>query len=131
MNSALRGRQVTALRVSYELQFEFTDVAWEASLTVGGRLRLVGASTPAQDVDPEEPRTLAPVLTLLRSRVSEVVVSETGALTVYFVDGRALEVAPDGNYEAWGFVGPRRARVVCMPGGSLAYWFPHDDRADG
>ncbi|WP_281203453.1 DUF6188 family protein [Nocardiopsis trehalosi] len=51
---------------------------------------------------------------------------DDGTLTVAFGDGSALTVAPHPDDEAWGLIGPRGERAVCLPGGGLAIWGPSD-----
>jgi hypothetical protein len=129
MNAALRGRPVMRLVIGYEVQLEFNDADSYAAITLGTPFQLIGTSGSIDVADPAHPETLAPALTLLRSQLSAVAIADHGALTASFADGRVLIVGPD-DYEAWSFVGPGHSRVVCLPGGGLAYWLPADD-ADG
>jgi hypothetical protein len=117
------------LVIGFEVQLEFSHADSYAAITLGGPFQLIGASGSIDDADPAHHETLAPALRLLRSQLSEVAIADPGVLTATFADGRSVIIGP-GDYEAWVFVGPGRSRVVCLPGGGLAYWLPADD-ADG
>ncbi|GAA0462542.1 hypothetical protein Ade02nite_29090 [Paractinoplanes deccanensis] len=47
---------------------------------------------------------------------------KSGALTVTFAAGSALEVRPDPDVESWAFTNPDGPLIVCLPGGELAVW---------
>jgi len=126
MNAALRGRPVMRLVIGHEVQLEFSHADSYAAITLGGPFQLIGASGSIDDADPAHPDTLGPALRLLRSQLSEVAIADPGVLTATFADGRSVVIGPC-DYEAWMFVGPGGSRVVCMPGGGLAYWLSADD----
>jgi hypothetical protein len=126
MNAALRGRKVTRLAIDYVVKLEFTEPGPYAAISLSSRFHLRGASGASDDIDPAHPETVAPVLSLVRSQLSEVAIADPGVLTASFADGRTLIIGP-GDYEAWEFVGPGHSRVVCLPGGGLAYWLPNYD----
>ena len=51
--------------------------------------------------DPEDTADLGRLVTLHKAVVEEAYVVKEGHLVVRFADGRAIEVAPHGQYEAW------------------------------
>jgi hypothetical protein len=75
--------------------------------------------------DPEDTRSLGPLLDLHRVGVLAVTLSKAGTLRVEFQDGRSLRVEPDDRYEACAVRvrtpgGGRRFEFVVLPGGGLA-----------
>jgi Family of unknown function (DUF6188) len=126
MNATLRGREVTRLAIGHEVKLGFSEPGSYAAITLGGPFHMRGASGSRNDIDPGHPETVAPVLSVLRSQLSEVAIADPGVLSASFADGRTLIIGP-GDYEAWKFVGPGHGRVVCLPGGGLAHWLPSYD----
>ncbi len=75
--------------------------------------------------DPEDPGTLAPLLTLHQATLREGVLSKDGVLTLSFRDGTTLTVPPNDQYEAWEATGELPPvtpsfQVIALPGGGLA-----------
>lgn len=76
-------------------------------------------------IDPEHTADLAPLLTLHKAEVQEAHVVKDGHLVVRFADGRAVEVGPHAQYEAWQVDGQRppverRFSLVAVPPGGVA-----------
>jgi hypothetical protein len=73
--------------------------------------------------DPESPDVVAAHLVrLVRDVIAVAEVGAAGYLVIEFESGMKLVVRPNGDYEAWGLVGPEGRRIVCMPGGEIAVW---------
>jgi hypothetical protein len=85
--------------------------------------------------DPEDTRSLGPLLDLHEAGVLAATLSKTGTLRVEFQDGRSLRVEPDDRYEACTVQlrapgGDRRFEFIVLPGGGLAE-FDFTSRAGG
>lgn len=69
------------------------------------------------------PTSLTPLLTLLQSPITEIVMTKNGHLAVTFVSGAKIYVAPDDQVEGWqvgSLVGAKDCLFVCAPGGEVA-----------
>jgi hypothetical protein len=85
--------------------------------------------------DPEDARSLRPLLDLHEVGVLAATVSKAGPVRVEFQDGRSLRVQPDDRYEACAVRlrapgGGRRVEFIVLPGGGLAE-FGSTSRAGG
>jgi hypothetical protein len=85
--------------------------------------------------DPEDARSLGPLLDLHKVGVLAATVSKTGTVGVEFQDGRSLRVQPDDDHEACSVQlrapgGGRRFEFIVLPGGGLAE-FDSTGRAGG
>jgi Family of unknown function (DUF6188) len=74
--------------------------------------------------DPKATADLGRLVTLHKAVVEEAYVVKDGHLVVRFADGRAIEVAPHGEYEAWAVSGDlkpiqRRFSLVALPSGGV------------
>lgn len=79
-------------------------------------------------MDPEaDPREMAPALALLWDDLKKIYAAASGNLSIWFGSGMRIDVDSDPNYEAWNIVGSDGLRLVAMPGGGLAEWYPNDD----
>jgi hypothetical protein len=86
-------------------EFEFSDDAGERD-----------------EVDPEDPATVGPVLRAVGKQI-QAVDTEGGTLSLLFSDGSRVRCGPHDDYEAWQVVGGSTHQlVVCMPGGAVAVW---------
>jgi hypothetical protein len=83
-------------------------------------------SRPAEGVIPlvpdGDPGELAPVLRLVRQTVSRLDAFKDGHLEVELTGGDLLTVAATDDFEAWQVSGASGARVVSVPGGTVAVW---------
>ena len=78
--------------------------------------------------DPEATAELGRLVTLHKAVVEEAYVVKDGHLVVRFADGRAIEVAPHGQYEAWTVSGDlqpieRRFSLIALPSGGVTRLF--------
>lgn len=76
-------------------------------------------------IDPEHTEQLAPLLALHKAVVAEGYAIKDGHLVVRFVDGRAIRVAPDAQYEVWTVTGQlppvvRKFNLIGLPGTGVA-----------
>ena len=96
------------------------DAGWFVRIESDHELQRPGAA-PLRSRDGEGDQIAA----WLRGQIGRKIVAfdygERADLVIGFPDG-ALRVPPDENYEAWSLVGPRKERVISMPGGELAIW---------
>jgi hypothetical protein len=80
-------------------------------------------------LDPERPEEIAPAFQVLWRIVSNVTVENDGRLVIGFFDGTIVNVPSDPDYEAWEIVAENGLRLICMPGGEVAYWAPRSDKS--
>lgn len=114
----LAGKEVSRCVIDGAFTMEFGE---------GELLRIEGGfifqtTAGRYELSAERTEELGPALGVLGKTISWSGTSEGGQLDVHFVDGTALRVLPDSQYEAWEVVGKGGFRVVCMPGGELAIW---------
>jgi hypothetical protein len=92
-------------------------------VTLSGPFRLDGEDGGAESLDPETNtwEELAGVLALRNDQIAVATVSPDSLLSVDFVSGRRMTVAPDGSrYESWEVLGPG-FKIVGVPEGP-ALW---------
>ena len=74
-------------------------------------------------VEPEHiDRSGSMVVGLLRQRIEEATIEESGELSIRFADGLRLVCGPDAEFEAWTLVSAAGERMVCLPGGGVVHW---------
>ena len=117
----LAGREVARLVLDYRLTLQFLGGDDDLDLAIATPFAVVDEGR-TDLVDPEQPESLGPALTLLRRVVESVIVREDGGLELAFTHGPRLSVPPDPNYEAWESTSSSGAKLVCLPGGGLAVW---------
>lgn len=118
----LVGKPVTRIIVGLELTLEFFESDDEqTTIWIGGEFRFE-INGKEHTLSTEDPARLGPVLALARSTVESARAYKNGTLEVRFREGGKLSIGPHPQCEAWGVVGSRWLRVVCMPGGELATW---------
>jgi len=76
-------------------------------------------------IEPEQTQQMAPLLTLHKAVVAEGYAIKDGHLVVSFVDGRAIRVAPDKQYESWTVTGQLppvvgKFGLIGLPGSGVA-----------
>lgn len=60
---------------------------------------------------------------LFKNQITSFDIDDDGNLIIEFDNGMKKIITKSGaNYEAWEINGPDGFQVVCMPGGTLAYW---------
>ncbi|WP_159049756.1 DUF6188 family protein [Streptomyces sp. NRRL WC-3618] len=120
MNLNLRGHVVT--RVCFDAALTvLTSGDCELRIETEAVLRV--SAEDYVSFDPESPDAAAPHLVrLARDVITEAEAGRAGDLVIEFESGAKLTVRPDGEYEAWGLVGPKGKRVTCLPGGEIAVW---------
>jgi RHS repeat-associated protein len=69
-----------------------------------------------------DPARLAPVLGVLRRSVIRIDAFKDGHLELEFAGAYSLSVPACEDYEPWEISGPRGARLVSVPGGSVSVW---------
>lgn len=105
------------------------DMAFTILTSEGDQFRIQTDAvihTPEQgkvQFDPENPDAAVTFLVRLMSDViTNAKVRPGSSLVIEFESAATLTVPPHIDYEAWGIVGRRGKRVVCMPGGQIAMW---------
>lgn len=99
-----------------------TDISNQCILKSGGKEFLL---------DPEQPESLAPILSFFNEPVKSVVLAKTGHLAIEFVNGGILKVEPMERFEAWEvgcLIDGNGHLFVCAPGGEVAF-FKGDESA--
>ena len=110
-----------------------TQLRFDAAITVAFdatfHLRLETTFQIAADeglpvvLDPEtDLPNMGSLLSLHQVLVSATQLDNAGNIRIAFTDGRVLSCAPNLNFEAWTFTGPRGLLYVCLPGGGLGIW---------
>jgi hypothetical protein len=115
--------QIVIDQRSLRLQSWALDGSTEVRIAAPFALSLGGA---ARTLDPVETQGLAPVLALLRRRLTSAPITRAGELTMEFGDGATLTVPPDRRVEAWELQGGGALEGLvyrCPPGGQME-WVP-------
>ena len=68
------------------------------------------------DLDPGTGSALAPVLDLFHMTIATVAVGQTGALSITFVEGAELVIAPHPQFESWSLTGQGVEPILVGPG---------------
>ncbi|WP_156934862.1 DUF6188 family protein [Pseudonocardia spinosispora] len=119
MEIELRGESISKVQADYTL---YLYVTGGFGISIESEFVLVGS---------EEKFSLAPgnfeagghISSLVGVPIAACSVDEVrGGLCVEFVNGSTIVVAADDEYESWNLTGPQGLRIVCMPGGELAFW---------
>ncbi|MER6162390.1 DUF6188 family protein [Streptomyces sp. NPDC001868] len=120
MNLNLQGQAVT--RVCFDAALTVLT-SGDCELRIETEAVLQVSAGGHVSFDPESPDVAAPHLVrLAHDVITEAEVGRAGDLVVEFESGTKLTILPDEEYEAWGFVGPKGKRVICMPGGEISVW---------
>jgi hypothetical protein len=121
MDLSLRGQEVSRICFDYAVVIEATN---GTEVRIGTPFQLWAAELGHRDeVRPERVAEMgSTVVSLLRQKVVEASVGESGGLRLRFASGQRLECPPDERFEAWTLVTASGERMVCMPGGGIARW---------
>jgi hypothetical protein len=71
-------------------------------------------------IDPEDLRTVTPLLSLLHDELVTALISERSELSLAFASGTLLTAPPDEQYESWHLVHADGRMAIAMPGGAIA-----------
>ncbi len=122
----IAGRKVSRIVVDYALkiQFFFPDPVGgeETEITIEGPCHFEMDGRKYELNVGENPTGLGPIFAIRGEIVNSALAFKEGRLEIDFVNRAKLIVMPLPKFEAWGVVGVRGLRVVCMPGGELAIW---------
>jgi hypothetical protein len=110
---------VEIIQIDTRLGLFLCDATSKAQLYIETSCRLIN-SVSSDLLNPAKPLTLAPALSLLQTKVTDVSILRTGQLRLNFVDARQLEVDPDSAYEAWQLGCSDGFMFVCPPGGKIS-----------
>jgi hypothetical protein len=122
------GKTVLIARIDYGF-YLWTADNWEIRLAGPVLVSAAGAQPAEIEVDvPDSP--LPPELDgVVGATITQLLVAEDGHLGVQLGD-RLLSARVADDYEAWQVAGQDGERLICMPGGELAYFPPvRRDRA--
>jgi hypothetical protein len=124
--------RIQMIQVDFRLSLLVSDGpdarAW-LHIETPGELRAMGNAIL---LVPEQPATLAPILSLFNSEVNSIRISKAGHLQVQFGHNHLLEVAPHQKYEAWQLEYSSRdgdLMFVCSPGGEVVLF--RQDKSKG
>jgi hypothetical protein len=108
-------------RCYFDYLFTLQLLATELTIVIEVPFILSGKNS-IWTLEPEDPETMAPALSLVRKKVSKVVMKKSGVLQIYFSEGYSLTVDPSVDYEAWHVRTKNGWMFVATPGGDLAIW---------
>lgn len=115
----------TVERTAFDWQVRLSLIAREpdegcrldAELVLETPFLLRDAAGQWHELDPGTGAHLAPVLDLFGKKITELVVSDQGALTLGFDDGAGLSASPHAQYESWSVHGTGIEPVQVGPSG--------------
>jgi len=117
----IKGKSLAKIVVNHLIDLVFEGDLEVITIRIEGQFYLeLGQKSARLAPDGAEARGM--VQKLIGKEVIHSFAEEDGTLTVLFSDQTQLVVNSDPNYEAWEAFGKRGFRVVCMPGGELAFW---------
>lgn len=121
MRYSLQGQEISRICFDYAVVLITVD---GTELRIESPFRL---ASPAGDlttvVEPDHlDRSGKEVVGLLRQRIAEADIADSGELSIRFADGQHLVCSPDEQFEAWTLVSAAGERMVCLPGGGVAHW---------
>ena len=95
-----------------------------AAIRIECPFELAESAAASTTVDPENFGADLWLGAILHGRVIEAATADedTGTLSIRFVGGLALTVAPDPRFEAWSAGWSDGSMVVALPGGGLSSW---------
>jgi hypothetical protein len=113
------GKVIASARIDYGLHL-WTSDNWE--ILMAGDVQVSGPESSRADieVDVAESPLPAEFEGVVGSSITQLLVAEDGRLSLLLGD-RQLSVRADQSYEAWQISGSAGERLICMPGGKLAY----------
>jgi hypothetical protein len=106
------------ITIDFRLIFLFVDEAETIDLCIETTFTMTGNAEDFVCV-PEDPKSLAPILPLVNSKVDSIAVRGSGQLAVYFSSGVLIKVTPDPSYEAWQLGASSGFLMVCPPEGKV------------
>ena len=117
----LSGRSITQLLIDPSgFRFHCWTLDGDLEVRFETPFAFRGADGNEHQIDPEEPRTIAPLLDLIRAGVSQIRIRRTGEVEISFSDDSSIRASPDSAYEAWEITGAgdlTPIRYLCGPGG--------------
>jgi len=78
----------------------------------------------SRTVEIENVGSVGQAAVFLRKELTSGYVSTDGKLELRFSDNVSLIVDSNNSYEAWSVLTKDGERLICMPGGEVAYWSP-------
>lgn len=120
MQLPLAGQSVSSLTFDYAITL-LTDGGSE--LRFEAMFSLIDAGTAITSIAPAAAAESASQLVgLLNREIEAASMDDDGTLRLFLGGGARVEVAPDEEFEAWTFAGPKGEKAVCLPGGGLTTW---------
>jgi hypothetical protein len=116
------GKVIIILKIDYGL-YLWTADNWEIRLAGPVLVSSVGAPPTHIEVNVPDSPLPAALQGLVGSLITQLLVAEDGHLGVQLGDVQ-LSVRVADDYEAWQIAGHDGERLICMPGGELAYFPP-------
>jgi hypothetical protein len=84
----------------------------------------VEASGQEHTVLPQKKESIGILLSTLHTHITNAVAYKSGRLILSFSDSSYLLVDADDKFEAWSINGSDGLKLVCLPGGGIAFWLP-------
>jgi hypothetical protein len=121
----LEGHRVTQLAIDpHSVRLLTWSLQASAELRLGVPFDFTEIDGIVHRVVPDEPETIAPLLTLINRTILSLRVTRPGYLHASFADGSSLAIGPDRKVEAWEVSGAgalEGMRYLCAPGGSVPW----------
>lgn len=125
-------RPITRCCVDFGFVIVSTDQDGTLEIRIEGPFAWLPSGGAAVDIDPIADRThVGPALALFGRAIDRLTAMNDGALEILLTDGSSVAVPASETYEAWSIAGPRGARIISTPGGTLAVWTPEAGERDG
>ncbi len=118
---SIKGRQITRCCLDYALTIDLWDLDDSLTVKFENPFKLISANKN-YEVNPQNPKSIEPMLQLLFEEVLTLKISKSGKLEMSFVNGSYLWTDPHEEYEAWELNSSKGLKFVCMPGGEVAIW---------
>lgn len=124
----LAGALVLLCSIDYAFSLDFDGgvhvrIERQFLLRTGGREHRIDLEGP--------PEGMGPALVLARATASSGEAFRDGRLHLVFDGGTTVDVPGGEQYEAWSLTAESGLRLVSLPGGDLAVWWPQQEASDG
>src|SRR5436309_4914152 len=119
----IAGHVLSRCCIDWAITLEFLDGFPETRIRIGGPFKLREGATEST-IDPEDPRSAAKAIVVVRKIAASGVAFGDGTLNLEFTDRTQLMVPPRPAYEAWELSASNGLKLVSMPSGGLAVWDP-------
>jgi hypothetical protein len=109
------------LDATFTIQLAGNDAITEICIEVPFSVSFAGAH---YQCDVSEPSSLVPMLGIFLKDIDTIRIYHSGVLQFEIDQQIRITVPIDMHYEAWNITSTNWSGVTCMPGGSVAFWWP-------